>query len=107
MEEGAKAEAEASKEAQILEATGKAEAIRLVAFAEAAALTTIGESAATSEGQKAVALTLAQGAIDAHKAIAQEGTIVLTDGKTGDNIANTVAQAMAVSTAVNQSAARQ
>lgn len=103
--EAAKAEqvlaAEASKEAQILEATGKAEAIRLVAIAEAEALTTIGKSAATEEGQKAVALNLAQGAIDAHKAIAHEGTVVLTDGKTSENITTTVAQAMAVSSSIN------
>jgi regulator of protease activity HflC (stomatin/prohibitin superfamily) len=107
--EAAKAEqvlaAEASKEAQILEATGKAEAIRLVAIAEAEALTTIGKSAATDEGQKAIALNLAQGAIDAYKAIAHESTVVLTDGKTSDNIANTVAQAMAVSSAINLSQA--
>jgi regulator of protease activity HflC (stomatin/prohibitin superfamily) len=96
-------EAEASKEAQILEATGKAEAIRLVAIAEAEALTTIGHSAVTEEGQKAIALNLAQGAIAAHKAIAHESTVVLTDGKTSDNIANTVAQAMAVSSAINLS----
>lgn len=107
--EAAKAEqvlaAEASKEAQILEATGKAEAIRLVAIAEAEALTTIGKSAVTDEGQKAIALNLAQGAIAAHKAIAHESTVVLTDGKTSDNIANTVAQAMAVSSAINLSQA--
>jgi regulator of protease activity HflC (stomatin/prohibitin superfamily) len=107
--EAAKAEqvlaAEASKEAQILEATGKAEAIRLVAIAEAEALTTIGKSAATDEGQKAIALNLAQGAISAHKAIAHESTVVLTDGKTSDNIANTVAQAMAVSSSINLSQA--
>jgi len=96
-------EAEASKEAQILEATGKAEAIRLVAIAEAEALTTIGHSAVTEEGQKAIALNLAQSAIAAHKAIAHESTVVLTDGKTSDNIANTVAQAMAVSSAINLS----
>lgn len=105
--EAAKAEqvlaAEASKEAQILEATGKAEAIRLVAIAEAEALTTIGRSAATDEGQKAIALNLAQGAIDAHKAIAHKGTVVLSDGKTSDNIVTTVAQAMAVSSAINSS----
>ncbi len=103
--EAAKAEqvlaAEASKEAQILEAAGKAEAIRLVAIAEAEALTTIGKSAATDEGQKAVTLNLAQGAIAAHKAIAHESTVVLTDGRTSDNIANTVAQAMAVSSTIN------
>lgn len=104
--EAAKAEqvlaAEASKESQILEAAGKAEAIRLVAIAEAEALTTIGKSAATDEGKQAVRLNLAQGAIAAHKAIAHESTVVLSDGKTSENIANTVVQAMAVSAAVNQ-----
>lgn len=94
-------EAEASREAQILQATGKAEAIRLVAIAEAEALTTIGKSASTEEGKNAVILTLAQGAIAAHKAIAKESTVVLTDGKTSENIANTVAQAMAVSSAIH------
>lgn len=103
--EAAKAEqvlaAEASREAQILEATGKAEAIRLVAIAEAEALSTIGKTASTTEGKQAVILNLAQGAIAAHKAIAHEGTVVLTDGKTSDNIANTVAQALAVSASIN------
>ena len=103
--EAAKAEqvlaAEASREAQILEATGKAEAIRLVAIAEAEALTTIGKSASTIEGKNAVVLTLAQDAIAAHKAIAQESTVVLTDGRTSENIASTVVQAMAVSSAIH------
>ena len=102
--EAAKAEqvlaAEATKESQILEAAGKAQAIELVADAEAKALSVIGEQAATAEGKEAVALTLAQGAIDAHKAIAAEGTVVLSDGKTSDNVANTVAQAMAVSSSI-------
>ena len=102
--EAAKAEqvlaAEATKESQILEAAGKAQAIELVADAEAKALSVIGEQAATAEGKEAVALTLAQGAIDAHKAIATEGTVVLSDGKTSDNVANTVAQAMAVSSSI-------
>ena len=102
--EAAKAEqvlaAEASKESQILTAAGKAEAIKLVAEADAAALTTIGHAAATAEGREAVTLTLAQDSIGAHKAIAAESTVVLTDGKTSDNIANTVAQAMAVSSAI-------
>ncbi len=93
--------AEASRESQILEATGKAEAIRLVAIAEAEALTTIGKSASTIEGKNAVALTLAQDAIAAHRAIAQESTVVLTDGKTSENIASTVVQAMAVSSAIH------
>jgi regulator of protease activity HflC (stomatin/prohibitin superfamily) len=102
--EGQKAEqvlmAEAAKEQQILEAAGKAEAIRLVADADANALKTIGEQAATSGGIKAVELTLAQQAIEAHKAIAALGTVVLTDGNTGDNISNTVAQAISVSSAL-------
>jgi regulator of protease activity HflC (stomatin/prohibitin superfamily) len=93
--------AKASKEAQTLEAEGKAAAITLVAAAEAGALKTVGDAAATSEGRVAVNFSLAQGAIDAHKAIAKQGTLVLTDGKTGDNIANTVAQAIAVSSTIN------
>lgn len=105
--EAAKAEqvlaAEASKESQILEATGKAEAIRLVADADANALEVVGNAANTEQGQSAVTLTLAQDAITAHQAIAKEGTVVLTDGKTGENIANTVAQAIAVSSSLKLS----
>lgn len=106
--EAAKAEqvlaAEASKAAQVLEATGKSEAITLVATAEAQALHVIGEAADSEQGQAAVTLTLAQDAIKAHQAIAAEGTVVLTDGKTGDNIASTVAQAIAVSTSLQLTA---
>jgi regulator of protease activity HflC (stomatin/prohibitin superfamily) len=102
--EAAKAEqvlaAEAEKEKRMLEAQGKAEAIRLVAEAEANALQVIGKQAATSEGKKAVELTLAQQAIAAHQAIAAESSVILTDGNTGDNIANTVAQAIAVSSSL-------
>lgn len=92
--------AEASKESQILEATGKAEAIRLVAEADASALEVVGHAANTKQGQSAVMLTLAQDSIAAHQAIAKESTVVLTDGKTSDNIANTVAQAIAVSSSL-------
>ena len=92
--------AEATKESLILEATGKAEAIRLVAAADAAALSTIGAAAATAEGKSAVTLTLAQETIAAHKAIANEGTVILSDGNTGDNIGATVAQAIAVSSSL-------
>lgn len=95
--------AEASKESQILEAQGRAAAISLVAEADALALETIGKTASTVEGAKAVTLTLAQGAIAAHQAIASESTVVLTDGKTSDNISNTVAQAIAVSGALKDS----
>jgi len=105
--EAAKAElvlaAEANKESQILEATGKAEAIRLVAEADSKALNVVGAAAITAEGQQAVRLTLAQDAIAAHKAIAAEGSVILTDGKTSDNIGNTVAQAIAVSSALKLS----
>lgn len=93
--------AKASKESQILEAEGKAAAIKLVASADANALQTVGDAAATDNGRVAVNFKLAQGAIEAHKAIAKESTVVLTDGKTGDNVANTVAQAIAVSSTIN------
>ena len=92
--------AEASKESQILEAIGKSEAIRLVADADAGALLVVGNVANTEGGQSAVMLTLAQNAIIAHQAIASDSTVVLTDGKTGENIANTVAQAIAVSSSL-------
>lgn len=102
--EAAKAEqvlaAQASKESQILTAEGKAAAIALVAEADANALSTVGKAAATSEGQDAVMLTLAQDAIKAHQAIAAQSTVVLSDGRTGDNIAKTVAQAIAVSSSL-------
>lgn len=93
--------AKASKESQTLEAEGKAAAIKLVASADAEALQTVGDAAATPNGRVAVNFKLAQGSIEAHKAIAKQSTVVLTDGKTGDNIANTVAQAMAVSSTIN------
>jgi regulator of protease activity HflC (stomatin/prohibitin superfamily) len=93
--------AKASKESQTLEAEGKAAAISLVASAEAAALTTMGDAAATVNGRVAVNFKLAQGSIEAHKAIAKQGTVILSEGKTGDSIANTVAQAIAVSSTIN------
>jgi len=93
--------AKASKESQILEAEGKSAAIKLVAAADAGALQMVGDAAATPNGRVAVNFKLAQGAIEAHKAIAKESTVVLTDGKTGDNVANTVAQAIAVSSTIN------
>jgi regulator of protease activity HflC (stomatin/prohibitin superfamily) len=102
--EAAKAEqvlsAEANREAQILDATGKAEAIRLVADADANALTTVGDAANTPSGESAVLLNLAREAIAAHREIAAQSTVVLTDGKTSDNVANTVAQAIAVSSSL-------
>ncbi len=102
--EAAKAEqvlaAEATKESQILEAMGKAAAIRLVATADANALTTVGDAAKTESGKSAVTFKLAQDAIEAHRAIAAESTVVLSDGKTSGNIANTVAQAIAVSSSL-------
>jgi regulator of protease activity HflC (stomatin/prohibitin superfamily) len=93
-------QAEGEKKSQILNAEGESKAIEMVAKAKAEAISVIGEKAATKDGQKAVQFELARTAIDAHKAIAKEGTLVLTDGKTGDNISQTVAQAIAVSSAV-------
>lgn len=105
--EAAKAEqilaAEAEKQTNILEAQGQSEAIRLVGEAEAAAIKAVGVEASTAEGRTAVEFSLAQKAIDAHKAIADEGSIILTDGKTGDNISSTVAQAIAVSNSIKDS----
>lgn len=102
--EAAKAEqvlaAEAEKQKQVLEAEGKSEAIRLVAEADANAIRVIGKQADTPEGKKAIQLSLAQDTIKAHQAIASQSSVVLTDGNTGENIANTVAQAIAVSNAV-------
>lgn len=99
--------AQASKESQILEATGKAEAIRLVAIAEAEALQTIGKVAETPQGQKAVMLNIAKDAIQAHAAIAKQSTVLMSDGRTGDNISSTVAQAVAVSQTMNSHQAAQ
>lgn len=102
--EAAKAEevlaAEANKLSQVLSASGKAQAIELVAAAEADALRVVGEQASTEAGRQAVTLTLAQRAIEAHKAIASESTVVLSDGKTSENVVNTVAQAIAVSSSL-------
>ena len=97
--------AEATKQEQILEAEGKAKAIALVAEAEANALTKVGEAAVTEEGKAAVNLTLAQKAIEAHRAIADEGTVILSDGQTSNNISETVAQAVSVSNALKDHAA--
>lgn len=94
--------AQALNESQVLEATGKAEAIRLVAIAEAEAIRTVGLESSTEAGKTAVMMLLAQEAIKAHSKIAKEGTIILSDGRTGDNIGNTVAQAISVSAAMNK-----
>jgi regulator of protease activity HflC (stomatin/prohibitin superfamily) len=102
--EAAKAEqvlaAEADKEAQILQAMGKATAIRLVAEADASALKTVGDIANTPSGESAMTLQLGREAIAAHRAIAAKSTVVLSDGKTSDNVVNTVAQAIAVSSSL-------
>lgn len=92
--------AEGEKEKLVLEAAGKAEAITLVAEAEAGALETMGKVANSEAGKKAVELRLALAATDAHKAIAKESTVVLSDGKTGNSISETVAQAIAVSNSI-------
>lgn len=94
--------AEAVRAEQILLAEGEAQAIETVANAKAIALRTIGESAATAEGQKAVQLDLATMAIEAKQKIAKESTIVLTDGQSS-GAAGTVAEAVAIVSAMNKS----
>ena len=69
--------AEADREEQILKADGEAQAIIRVAQADAEAIETVGKAAATQEGQKAVQLELAKGAIQAKEKIAKESSIVL------------------------------
>jgi len=93
--------AEGQKESQILMAEGEAKAIIMVSEAKATALEVIGKQATTEGGKAAVSFELARNAIEAHKAIAKEGTVILSDGKTGDNISTTVAQAISVSNAIN------
>jgi len=96
--------AEADRAQQILNAEGEARAIEMVATAKAMALHTIGEAAATSQGQKAVQLDLATLAIGAKEAIARQSTVVLMDGSKSD-AGNTVAEAVAIVTAMNSSEA--
>ena len=94
--------AEAVREEQILLAEGEAQAIETVANAKAMALRTIGAIAATPDGQKAVQLDLATLAIAAKDNIAKKSTIVLTDGQSS-GAANTVAEAIAIVSAMNKS----
>jgi len=92
--------AEADKEEQILRAHGEAEAIKRVADAQAYALEKVGQIAITENGQKAIQLELAKGAIHAKQEIAKQSTIVLLpDGST--EISSVVAQAMAISGAIS------
>lgn len=96
--------AEADKEQQVLRAQGEAAAILAVATAKAEGIELIGKSAATAEGQKAVQFELASEAIEAKKAIAKEGTVVLMDG-TKSEAGATVAEAVSIVTAMNNSEA--
>ena len=93
--------AEAQREQQVLKAEGEARSIELVAAARANALKTIGEAANSAAGQAAVQLDLATEAIAAKKAIARESTVVLMDNEKSGT-ANTVAEAMAIVTAMNK-----
>ncbi|WP_100641722.1 paraslipin [Alteromonas facilis] len=92
--------AEADKEQQILKAEGEAQAITRVAAAEAEAIETIGKAAATSEGQKAIQLDLAKGAITAKEKIAKESSVVLLP-ESNTEIGGVVAQAMSIINTLN------
>ncbi|WP_419570094.1 SPFH domain-containing protein [Rheinheimera sp.] len=96
--------AEAEREQQVLKAQGEARSIELVAEAKAKALTMIGEAASTAQGQAAVQLDLATEAIAAKKAIARESTVVLMDNDKSST-GNTVAEALGVVAAIQQSGA--
>lgn len=96
--------AEAQREQQVLKAEGEARSIELVAAAKANALKTIGEAANSAEGQAAVQLDLATEAIAAKKAIARESTVVLMDNEKSGT-ATTVAEAMAIVSAMNKAQA--
>jgi len=96
--------AEADKIEQILNAEGEAKAIELVAEAKANALRIIGKVADSSPGQKAVQLDLATLAIEAKQAIAKESTVVLMEGQSS-GAASTVAEAVAIISAMNESKA--
>jgi regulator of protease activity HflC (stomatin/prohibitin superfamily) len=96
--------AEADKAQQILTAEGQARAIEMVADAKAKALAVVGRAAATGEGQKAVQLDLASGAIEARKQIAKESSVVLMDGPASEP-GKVVAEAVAIVAAMNKSGA--
>lgn len=92
--------AEADKEEQILQAEGEAKAIVAVADARATALKVVGAIAIQEQGQKAIQLDLAEGAIKAKAAIARESSVVLlSDEKT--SASNIVAEAMTIINAIN------
>ena len=72
-----------------------------MAQADAEAIETVGKAAATEEGQKAVQLDLAKGAIQAKEKIAKESSIVLLPDS-GTEIGNVVAQAMTIANAIGK-----
>ena len=93
--------AEADKAEQILQAEGEAQAIVAVADAQAKALDTVGRVADTDEGQKAIQLELANKAIEAKRAIAQDSTVVLLPDN-NSNAASVVAEAMTIINTLNR-----
>lgn len=93
--------AEADKQEQILKAEGEAQAITRVAEAQAMALETVGKVASTAEGQKAVQLELAKGAIHAKQEIAKESSVVLLPESATD-INSVVAQALTIQSALGK-----
>ncbi|MBF0421993.1 MAG: paraslipin [Magnetococcales bacterium] len=94
--------AEADRAQSILRAEGEALAITTVAEAKARALSMVGAAAASMEGQKGVQFDLATRAIQAKEAIARHSSVVLLDAHSTSTAA-TVAEAMAVLAAINQS----
>ncbi|SFQ10189.1 Regulator of protease activity HflC, stomatin/prohibitin superfamily [Nitrosomonas cryotolerans] len=93
--------AEADRAEQILNSQGEAQAIIAVADAKAKALKIIGDVANTVQGQRAIQLELASGAIEAKKAIAKESSVILlADSQT--QAANIVTEAMTILGTLNK-----
>ena len=91
--------AEGLKSEQILHAEGAARAVELNAIATANALAEIAEKLEATGGKEAAQFELAKRAIEAKRAIAKEGTIVMLSDKQGDP-SETVAQAMVIASTI-------
>jgi len=109
--ERVKLESEAAQIQQVNEAKGQAEAIiavaeanaksvTIAAEAQATALNTVGKAASSEEGRAAVQFDLAGRALDVQAAVAKESTVIIRDGDKAGNTAGTVAEALAVATAL-------
>ncbi|MDS1823791.1 SPFH domain-containing protein [Vibrio parahaemolyticus] len=93
--------AQALKEEKVLHAQGESEALIKLAEGQAESLNKVAEALNNAGGQQAMQFELAKGAIDAKKLLAKDSTVMLLSDKQADP-SETVAQAMAVTTALSQ-----